>query len=249
MAPTIAAGVAYTDGAYYGGAINAFDALDGLPLWSVPAGGEMSTPAVDDGRTYYYDGTALHVYDAFSGTTLASIPDPDFVTQGMGMFGAPIVGSPDSVTSFSGAADSGRASSDVEQYESRQLVNFSIASQSIRWRTVDAYMTPPAVANGVVYAGRSDQKIFNAISEATGEVLWSWVPDGSDTGFHRNVVVTRNLAFVSTDKAVYAIDLVSHKPVWSWPTPGSISISGDGYLFIVEGATQSNGHLHAFKVY
>jgi outer membrane protein assembly factor BamB len=80
-------------------------------------------------------------------------------------------------------------------------------------------------------------------------VLWSWVPAPSDTEFHRNVVVTKNLVFVSTDQAVYAIDLVTHKPVWTWPTPGSISLSGDGYLFIVEGASESTGHLHAFKVY
>jgi outer membrane protein assembly factor BamB len=250
LAPTVAAGVVYTNGGYFGGGVYAFDATDGLALWSSFSGDDdMTTPAVADGKVYYYDGTGLKVYDAFSGTTLASVADPYGPGQGYSYHGAPMLGLPDSVTTFSGGAFSGRASSDVEQYDSRLLLNFSVASQNTRWRTASLYKTQPAVANGVVYAAGNNPKSFDAISETTGKVLWNWVPNPTDTEFHRNVVVTRNLAFVSTDKAVYAIDLVSHKPVWSWPTPGSISISGDGYLFIAEGAVQSNGRLHAFKVY
>ena len=90
---------------------------------------------------------------------------------------------------------------------------------------------------------------FDAINEATGEVLWSWVPSGNgDTSFHRNVVVTRNMVFVSTDVAVYALDLATRTPVWSYPKPGMLAISADRTLYIATGARESDGHLVAVKM-
>ena len=79
-------------------------------------------------------------------------------------------------------------------------------------------------------------------------VLWSWVPGTDDTAFHRNVVVTKNLAFVSTNRAVYAIDLVTHQPVWSYPAPGMLAVSGSGMLYIVEGAREPTGRLIAINL-
>jgi len=100
----------------------------------------------------------------------------------------------------------------------------------------------------VVYAGSNTPKSFDAIDEATGQVLWSWVPPVSDLRFHRNVVVTDNLVFVSTDRAVYALDLATRQPVWSYPTPGTMAISGGGTLYIVEGAQQPTGRLIAIAL-
>ncbi len=96
----------------------------------------------------------------------------------------------------------------------------------------------------------NDPKSLDAIDEATGQVLWSWLPGPSDTTeFHHNVIVTKNLAFVSAEQAVYAIDLATHKPVWSWPTPGVIAISGSGTLYVVEDYRESPaGKLLAFRL-
>lgn len=251
LAPTVADGIAYTNGGYHGGGVYAFDADDGLPLWSRFSGDDdMTTPAVADGRVYFYDGGALKIYDAFDGSVLGNITDPydDDEWGDSQHHGAPMLGSPDHVFSFSGGAFSGRASSQAEQYESRPLLDFSPAAGNVRWRTVKDYKTQPAVAEGVVYAASNDPKSFDAIDEQTGQILWSWVPGTADTEFHRNVVVTQNLAFVSTNRALYAIDLATHRPVWSSPTPGMVAISGSGIMYVVVGGSESTGQLLAFKL-
>jgi outer membrane protein assembly factor BamB len=250
LAPTIVDGIAYTNGGYYGGGVYAFDADDGMALWSRFSGDDdMTTPAVADGHAYFYDGGALRIYDAFDGSVVGNISDPYDPEWGYSHHGAPMLGSPDHVFSFSGGAFSGRASSQVEQYESRPLLDFSPAANSVRWRTAKDYKTQPAVADGVVYAASNDPKSFDAIDEETGQVLWSWVPGTADTEFHRNVVVTRNLAFVSTNRALYAIDLATHRPVWSSPTPGMVAVSGSGIMYVVVGGRESTGQLLAFKLH
>lgn len=180
---------------------------------------------------YQYDGAALTVIDVETGEQAASIPDPHDPPFDCSCHGAPVVGRPDSVATFSGGSFSGRASSSAEQYDSRRLVNFSVAQARTRWRTSRLYKTQPAVAKGVVYAGSNNPTSLDAIDEATGRVLWSWVPGPEDLSFHRNVVVTDNLLFVSTDRAVYAIDLETRRPVWSYPVPGMLAISGGGTLY------------------
>lgn len=249
FAPTVAAGRVFTNGGYYGGGVYAYDAGTGAAQWSQFAGDDdMSTPALDGERAYIYSGTGLEVYAAGSGQRLASILDPYSPGQGYSQHGAPMLGSPDHVITFSGGAFSGRASSSVEQFGSRPLVNFSVAAAAARWRTAAAYLTQPATAKGVVYAGRNAPQSFDAIDEATGQVLWSWAGPTTDNEFHRNVVVTDNLVFVSTERAVYAIDLVTRVPVWSHPVPGMLAISAQGMLYIVEGAREGTGRLVAIRL-
>lgn len=108
-------------------------------------------------------------------------------------------------------------------------------------------MTQPAVAHGVIYAGHWSP-VLDALSETTGEVLWSWPGMPGDNGFHRNVIVTDNLLFVSSDQAVYALDLETHEPVWSYPVPGMLAISAQRILYIVEGANVSSGRLIAIQL-
>ncbi|MBN8212420.1 MAG: PQQ-binding-like beta-propeller repeat protein [Xanthomonadales bacterium] len=249
LAPTIRDGRVYTNGGYGGGGVYAFHDTAGDLQWSMFSGDDdMTTPAVDQSRVYHYDGTALVTYDTATGLKLSSTSDPYNPEQDYSHHGAPMLGLTDSVTTFSGGAFSGYASSSVEQYDSRPLINFSVADNAIRWITFRSYMTQPATAKGIVYAGSNAPKSFNAIDEVTGQVLWSWVPQPSDLGFHRNVVVTDNLVFVSTDRAVYALDLTTHQPVWSYPAPGMLAISGGGTLYIVEGARVPTGRLIAIAL-
>ncbi|WP_242112581.1 PQQ-binding-like beta-propeller repeat protein [Luteimonas aquatica] len=249
LAPTVRDGRVFTNGGYYGGGVYAYDAATGASQWSMFSGDDdMTTPAVDGSKAYYYDGSGLRVYDAATGSVQASIADPYDPEPDYSYHGAPMLGSPGSVVAFSGGAFSGRASSSTEQYDSRPLVNYSIAEGIARWRTARNYLTQPATAKGVVYAAGNNPKSFDAIDEATGEVLWSWTPGPSDLEFHRNVVVTDNLVFVSTDRAVYALDLATHEPVWSYPAPGMLAISGSGTLYIVEGAREPTGRLIAIAL-
>jgi outer membrane protein assembly factor BamB len=72
-----------------------------------------------------------------------------------------------------------------------------------------------------------------ARNEADGALLWIWVPpEGTASG---PIVVTDNLAFVSTSANTYAIDLASHRQVWSYPAAGSLALSSQGILFIARG--------------
>ncbi len=249
LAPTIRDGRVYTNGGYYGGGVYAFHDTAGDLQWSMFSGDDdMTTPAVDQSRVYYYDGSALVTYDTATGLRLSSTSDPYNPGQGYSHHGAPMLGLADSVTTFSGGAFSGRASSSVEQFGTRPLINFSVANNAVRWRTARTYMTQPATAKGIVYAGSNTPKSFDAIDEVTGQILWSWVPPLPDQRFHRNVVVTENLVFVSTDRAIYALDLATRQPVWSYPTPGMMAISGGGTLYIVEGAREPTGRLIAIAL-
>jgi len=50
--------------------------------------------------------------------------------------------------------------------------------------------------------------------------------------FHASPVVTKNLLFISTNLNTYALDLKSHKVVWSYPARGYLAISQNGILYI-----------------
>lgn len=50
--------------------------------------------------------------------------------------------------------------------------------------------------------------------------------------FKSEVLLTNNLAFVSTNLSAYVIDLTTHKAVWSYPTCGNLALSSDGVLYL-----------------
>jgi outer membrane protein assembly factor BamB len=99
-----------------------------------------------------------------------------------------------------------------------------------------------------MYTGTGYTARFDAISEASGRLLWSWTPPASEFSFYRNVVVTKNLAFVSTDKNVYAIDLKTHQAVRQAPYPGDLAIGAGLVLRISVGGKASAGQVVGFKL-
>jgi outer membrane protein assembly factor BamB len=251
LAPTAYEGEVYTNGGYFGGYVYAYDRLSGAPLWQAGAGDDdMSTPAVDSNNVYHHSGTALLIWNRMTGEQVANIPDPFGIPTGYSYHSAPILGGRSNVVAFAGSAFSGRASANVEQYEQRVLSSFNIGAKIWEWSTANAYLTQPALANGVIYAGRNRPMSLDAIDETTGKILWSWTPPAgqTDTEFHRNIVVTRNLLFVSTDQAVYAIDLATRQSVWRYPVPGMLAISANRTLYIAAGARESNGKLIAIRL-
>lgn len=252
LAPTVHDGQAYVSGGYFGGSVYAYDRMDGTRLWLGTTNGDddMSTPAVDDANAYYHTGRSLVIWNRMTGQPVATIADPIASSSGYSYHGSPILGGRSNVIAFAGSAFSGRASANTEQYEQRVLSSFNITSNTWEWATGDGYLTQPAVAQGVIYAGRNRPMSLDAINEATGKLLWSWAPtpEQGDTEFHRNVIATKNLLFVSTNTAVYAIDLATKKPVWRYPVPGMMAISANRTLYIATGATQSNGQLIAIRL-
>lgn len=251
MAPTPSGAQVYLGAGYYGGETYAFSTQTHTLDWTHSSGGawDMFTPAADDATVYHYNGLALYAIDRATGKTSFSIADPFGKDPAYSYFGSPILGGRKNALAFAGGASSGRAASSVEASDQRVISSFNLESRTYEWTTANAYQTTPAVANGVVYAGRNAPMSLDAIDEATGKVLWSWTPDGgADASFHRNVVVTNNLLFASTDRAVYAIDLATRKAVWSYPQPGMLAISANRTLYIATGAASSDGGLVAVRL-
>lgn len=222
--------------------LHAFDLLSGARLWTALDSGSYgsSEPAVEGSSVYIYgcqygSTCALSVYDVSTGANLKRIPDNDSGSNGWTYGAAVMISSPDNIITFSGATHVGQPEWDA--LGPRALVNFSPSEGRVRWRTVDSYITQPAAADGVIYAGTRgsiNRARLDAIDEATGRVLWSFSPLDLYPDFVRNVVVTMNLVFVSTNYRIYAIDLKTHQPVWSYPITGGLSISADGTLFVEE---------------
>lgn len=252
LAPTLFEDRVYQNGGYYGGDVIAFSAVDGAPQWTTPADGpwDMATPAVDSRSVYHYTGQSLVIVDRTSGKETARIDDPFGRGTSNAYHGSPVLGSRANVLAFSGGAFSGRASANAEQFEHRVISSFHLAERKHEWATSQSYLTTPAVGGGVVYAARNlPTTSLDAIDEATGKVMWSWTPpDVLDTGFHRNVVLTRTHVFVSTDRRVYAVDLKTRQAVWSYPAPGMLAISGGRTLYIATGAQESDGRLVAISL-
>lgn len=251
MAPTVIGDQVLTGAGYYGGQTYAFSASTGASNWVHDAGGvwDMWAPAADDTYVYHHNGSALFIIDRATGATVAKIDDPlGSGSTGYAYFGGPVLGSKHDAISFAGGAFSGHASSSTEQYDQRVLSSFDLAQRRYNWSTADAYLTAPALAEGVLYAGRNTPSVLDAMDEATGKVLWSWFPPESAETIHRNIIVTRNLLFVSTDRAVYAIDLATRKSVWRYAEPGALALSADRTLYISVGAVNSTGKLVAIRL-
>jgi hypothetical protein len=75
-------------------------------------------------------------------------------------------------------------------------------------------------------------------SETDGSLKWQWTPPlAGDTNFASEVLLTRNMAFVSTNDAIYGIDTTTHKTVFSYPTNGGarLALSANGVLYLENG--------------
>lgn len=46
------------------------------------------------------------------------------------------------------------------------------------------------------------------------------------------VLLAKNSAFVSTNLSTYAVDLMTHKAVWSYPVIGNLALSSNGVLYL-----------------
>jgi outer membrane protein assembly factor BamB len=252
LAPTVSGKTAYNNSGYGGGKTLAFALGDGSILWESAAYGDndMFTPAVDGEGIYHYSGSSLVVLSPVDGGLLLTIPDPDPDVEGYYSFiGATARGSLGNVVCFSGDNFSGEAASSTEGYFERRLISFDVKSRSVVWKSASRYLTHPAIADGQVFAAANVPLRLEALSEATGEVLWAWTPtDSSVTSFHRNIVATKNIIFVSSDIAVHAISRETHQEVWSYPEPGALAISDGRVLYIGVGARKSDGRLVAIAL-
>jgi hypothetical protein len=225
--------------------IMAFNVSTGAYLWTAQAGGASgAAPALDSQGLYtyipnssYQNGPGFTAMDPTTGVSNYSIGRPQTpIQQGQayyngstpvldGVGGALVVLGPGTLTS--------------------PLSHFDFSTKTLDWEIDGAYQSLPSVVNGTFFVGNASPFRLEARGVTDGGLLWSWSPPTYDGAFtFYSVVATQNLAFVSTDQTVYAIDLTTHLPVWSFPMGGRLSISTSGILYIQGGGKVAAVNLH-----
>jgi len=216
FAPTIVGDAVFMAGGYYDGAYR-FNATNGDQIWFNSSLNQYDewTPAVRDGQVYAYTGSynpKVSVINAGDGTVLYEIPDPNFSWNGWSMNIAPVLGTQNNLLAT----------------QNNRMISFNLLGRTINWERTGTYTGSVTTANGVIYVINNNQ--IEARAENDGGLLWVWIaPDGTPTG---NVIATKNILFVSTDATTYAVDLDTHKQVWSYPKGGQLALSKQGLLLV-----------------
>lgn len=224
FAPTIYAHKIYVNGGQYGG-MYAFDAFSGERLWfAVLPFYDQWTPAVADGHVYAYVGDyspGLYVHDRLTGAQTQFVADPKFQWDGWSMNLAPVVGTHD----------------DLIAIHDGRLISFDTVQGTIRRELQGQYSGQPSVSRGRIYAITNGRLAVR--DELSHAGLWTWQPPNENlTG---PMIVTDKHLLVSSDANVYAVDLLTHRPAWSYPVSGQLALA-DNMLYVAS----TNGTLTAF---
>ncbi len=211
-APTIFGNRAFMNGGVDGG-IEAFHAVTGLFAWRTDAvdGEDYWEPAVDQGHVLATLAGDVRALNPLTGAVLFTI-DADVPPQTL------VLGSRANVLATG-----------------TSVASFDIATRQLQWETPVAGATGgiPAVGNGVVFSVQEGD--LYALNEANGLTLWHWHPTAGD--LNGAIVVTASHVLVATAATTYALDVLTHRPVWSHPQGGTLAVSKEGTLFIVNDTT------------
>jgi hypothetical protein len=213
-APTVFGTDVYSIDGYYGGIAKYADQA-GKFAWRIGSTVEEGWSPATDGQfvyTYSTPDNILKVYNAGDGGNAYSI-------------GAPYPNS----TYFS-ASPVVLTSTGLAIVASGQLMAFDLATHTRAWVLDDNTFGMAAYGNGTVYAFGANGRTLEAHAPANGSLLWT--ADLGDSYFS-NVIVTRNLAFVSSSTTTQAVDLNTRKVVWTYPQGGNLAISQRGVLYIL----------------
>jgi PQQ-like domain len=220
--PTVAGGAVYAaGGGLYG--TQAFNDATGALLWTKAYGGRQASTAAVSGSVAYAvgdpgDGTgSLMALSTVDGAQAWKVPFFTLSTDFYEPQPQPAITSGGHVV--------------VSAPNSLSLINTS--TQTLQWGVSGSFINRPALSpNGEIYVLSQSPLRLQARKESDGQVLWSWTPPVGATTFVSDVIATNNMAFVSTDRAVYAIDLAARSIRWSYPYPGYLAMSANGLLLI-----------------
>ncbi|MES2162708.1 MAG: PQQ-binding-like beta-propeller repeat protein [Pseudomonadota bacterium] len=214
LAPVVFDSNVYSQSGRFGG-MSAFDANAGNEQWFAPLGQiDHWTPAVDAKNTYVYMGTQLYVNNRLTGAKVSEIMGTRIDWPNYGV--TPMLGAANNVIVPGSAA----------------LMDFDPSTRAARWKVDGNYQAGPAYDSTMIFALRAKSLALEARNEADGSLAWSWAPPATAQQWLGNVVLTNNLAFVSTDSVTYAIDRSTHASVWTYPVGGKLSMSSSGILYI-----------------
>lgn len=220
LAPTVFNGRLYNDGGMYDG-LYSFNAISGgLKFFTNLAQYDGWTPAVDANNLYAFTGNVLHMIDPVTGVERGKITAPYPAPYIGSTPGAPIIGA-------GGMVYAGKSTS-----QSNTIVAFDTVAMKVRWSASGVSPGNSAYADGLLYIANNTSGMLEVRQESDGLLSWSWTAPPGDQKFISDVLVTKNLVFVSTDRTTYAIDRSSRKTVWSEPTGGMLALSANCVLYI-----------------
>lgn len=202
--PTVTA-----DAVYLGdeeGVFHAIDRKTGKRLWKFETGGEIySSAAVVDGQIIFgsYD-NYLYCLNA-DGTRAWR-----YATQGYVHCAPAVV---DGVTFIAGC-DEHLRTIDIKTGEQRHELK------------LDTYLiASPAIMGDFLYVGTYASEVV-AVNWRAQEVAWRYSTKSGDFPFHSSAAVTEKAVVLgSRDKQVHAVDRVTGKGLWTFPTRGKIDSS------------------------
>ncbi|UOD29485.1 PQQ-binding-like beta-propeller repeat protein [Massilia violaceinigra] len=214
-APTVLGTDVYTISGYNGG-ISKYADAQGRFSWDGQSTASDGWSPSTDGRFVYLYSTPdniLRVLDAANGSSTYSIGERyPYSTS----FSASAVVLTDTRQAIVGGAG---------------LTVFDLDGRKRSWTQNASATGTPAYGNGTIYAFGANGHSLEARAPATGNLLWTApIPESS---VYTNVIVTRNLAFVSSKSRTHAIDLATKKVVWTYPMGGSLAISARGVLYVL----------------
>jgi outer membrane protein assembly factor BamB len=199
----------YMNGGYYGG-LYRFFTVGGSQFLSL-AQYDSWQPAVDTNYVYAYLYGNLQVIDRQNLTIVKSISNPNYSWSGYSMYTNPVLGD----------------AHDVFVAHEGRLMSFDIINGDIKWSDGPSFSGQPVYNGGVVYAYSAGA--LAAVDATTGNQLWGWESPNEDLS--GDMLLTSADIFVQGPGGTYAIDLQTHKKVWSSPDLGNLAYS-DGRLFI-----------------
>ncbi len=135
---------------------------------------------------------------------------------------------------------------------SGMLTVYDLNKPAIKWTYNNFYnynegfFGQPAIHNNVLYSAwlgdTPEYQHYNvclmALAEDIGKKLWTWCPDNpvSNRDIYTSVpsffILTNSVIFISDATNTYAVDLKTHKTVWTYPESGNLSID-QNTLYII----------------
>lgn len=251
----------FSDGVLYipsgDGRLYAFDSNTGQRLWSFkakPLGGLLTSVALADGVVYVgIERKRLYAIDAVTGQKLWQFKKAKGI-----IWTAPLVvantiyfasddGNFFAVDTTTHAQrwkiNTGRRSLSPPVYDNGtiffQAENFLYAVDSEtgqeKWKIekpTDFWWDPPAVANGLIYAGNGDGK-FHALNRETGAEVWSHV--GDSDAWSAPAIADGTVYVGNKDTFIYAIDAQTGERLWrfkaeDWATSDPVVSGGVVYF-------------------
>ncbi|MEM7084046.1 MAG: PQQ-binding-like beta-propeller repeat protein [Pseudomonadota bacterium] len=176
-----------------------------------------TTPTVDEQYVYSFYSNTLTVMDRLTGEIEFELEKPSSSFSSSSVYA--VILNEDSSSAF--------------VMNGSDLTRFNLVDKRHEWTIDENFNRQPAYHNGRLYTYSFNE--FYAIDAQTGEILWTYDPPSSS--FSDDIIITNNHAFVGHSSDTLAIDLNSQQTVWSYPSRGRLSLSGET-LYIV-GSNQS----------